>query len=482
MGCLKFDSMEELNSARNIVKEIISKIKSFYQKFLSVSHDNGTSYDEEKIKGSRKISKKTKHKTHSIQNRSPERQLAIPSSAKNRIQRVQPSQSNQNNQTRFPPFELTLATKPGISTKGIQVFSDLSKDNLEVRMYSTISKKIDLWITEIHKNHRTPDKRRIGGTYTLLAMKNPKSYMIATWGKWIKVVENNESIYFGKLPEVLGSIQDIIYIRRLNCYIFNHCRKLYRKDVDRRHAYLFMNINCGCREGSSILYSEIHQKLIVAINFKDLGMIDLLRADIDTQVEKRVGDDIQDFKLFGRRKDKVACITANGWIVLYHFEYPQKTGFVVGLNKIDLLRGQRNEKALTLEVCDKGRHLIVEIGRNEDPYTCSRMLIFEIVKNELIQKSVLDPSPETIGQKDALKCIGFFGKTILWVGLSWREGRVLQVYEYEIFENRLRELEDFRQCHQEDSPVKMVRLGNQFFYTGYLGKVMKIDFRVKNYK
>ena len=102
----------------------------------------------------------------------------------------------------------------------------------------------DLQLT-VRQVKKFKETELIGSKPTLVALKNPNSYLVATQLKELKVIKNGLKLFSGLLPKDLQFLTDIIYIPTLNCYLLASSQVLYRKDIDSKPPYLFLEINCG---------------------------------------------------------------------------------------------------------------------------------------------------------------------------------------------------------------------------------------------
>ena len=75
----------------------------------------------------------------------------------------------------------------------------------------------------------------------------------------------------------------------------------------------------------------------------------------------------------------------------------------------------------------------------------------------------------------SLRCLGYFGKNILWIGLSDNTIGGLQVCDDDTEKQELKELKDKRVDHQEVEPQELHPLGNKFYYTGRDGRLMSVN-------
>ena len=316
----------------------------------------------------------------------------------------------------------------------------------------------------------------IGSFCTISALKNETSYMIGTECNGIKLIERGRQIYSGRLPVYDALLTDIIYIKSQNCYLLNYDEKVYRKDIDGRPPYLWMEIFCGLRPGASFRFSEVNDKLVVNKDEKNVSVICFERKEVELEVEKGdIGEFIWDFRIFGEQENKVVSLTKDGFLLLYKLDLSKRTGSVVSSHQIELIE-ERRELAASVVVCSENQYLCVEVESEEHPNICSRVLVFGICQNtqRITLKASIDQCSQKIGSKYALTCLGYAGCHLLWIGLSRSFNQIVQVYDFDTESEEFRELKERRIEHQEYDPFKVHRVGAQFFYTGKCGKFMRL--------
>ena len=340
---------------------------------------------------------------------------------------------------------------------------------------SSFLEKVNFQVEELGL-HQT-DRSIIGENLTHLALKNPVSYMIGTKEKGVKLFEDSAQIYSGMLPVYKAWLTDMIYVLPLDCYFMNHDHKLYRKDIDNKPPYLFMNVRCGNRVGASFRYSELHERMVVNKDNRNISVINLEKKRVEIEVLKSLGGDINDFRVFSENEDQVVALTKDGYVLLYQLDFGKKTGSVVSQTKLDLIE-ERYENGKSISICSKNKNLLVEIGQYWSSFICSRMVVLQLDSQKLVKKAVIDQYSQKIGSKYALECYGYAGRHALWIGLSWNHNGMAQVYDYDTQTAELKELVDKRIGLEERDPIKILKLANQFYYTGYRGKVMQLSLSV----
>ena len=368
-------------------------------------------------------------------------------------------------------------SKPNCINKSVQI--NLLKpvnQSIDLKLKSYSIDELRVKVSELRSESLFEGKNLIGGHWTIISLKSQNSYLIGTMKKGLRLRENGVEIYSGRLPIKDASFRDIIYIPLLDCYLIVHNNKLYRKDIDEKPPYLFMGVNCGFRQGSGLRYSKIHQRLVIIRSRRNISVINLQTKaiEIESSMRKRVVD----FRLFGNSEDQVILVTQDGFIMLYIIDFAKKIGSVVDQYEM-LLNVSLEEIPKSLAVCSKNKYIFVEVGRSLNN-TSSRMAIFKVSAVGLTREAILDNDSDSNwqGQKYALEYFTSVGRCLLWIGLSRRRGGYVQVYSYDTESGEFKEMKEKRVLHLEDEPLKLDRIGKKFFYTGALGKVMRIKLTV----
>ena len=352
---------------------------------------------------------------------------------------------------------------------------DLFKDHLEDRrprhQKQVRVEDLELVVEKIRNCHQ---EGLIGGNSTHIAVKNEKSFMIGThFLKGIRVIEEESEVYSGKLHVRDASLYDIIYIPPVNSYFLASETKLYRKDIDDKPPYLFIDMNCGYRVGACLRYSRLHERMIINKDSRNISVIDPETKEIEIELERIGKGKIMDFRLFGEDQDQVVSVTEDGHVILIGLDYEEKRARV-SQSEVKMIV-EREDRPRSIAVCDENHFVLVEIGQWRKPYICSRTILFEVRDGILVNLASIDQHSQEIGCKWALECLGYFGVNVLWLGLS-RNGPV-QVYAYNIETGKLKELEDKGVSHEEKYPLRLHRLNDKFYYTGYNGRFMSLSLR-----
>ena len=233
-----------------------------------------------------------------------------------------------------------------------------------------------------------------------------------------------------------------------------------------------MELICGVRQGGSMRYSKLNQRLIIVQNKRNIWVINLERK----QAEIRVGGagmsaEIQDFKIFGEKENRVISVAQNGDVLLTSFGYLRRKIYFFGHSCLKFIDNRR-ETALAMEVCDKNQYAVV--GINSGGFSSSRVLVMKIRSNSLVITAILDYYHRGIRSQICLSCCRYFGNHILWVGLPWGADSSAQIYHYDVEKMDFRLLDKISVGIGEVDPCQIHRIGDQLFYTGSEGKVMRL--------
>ena len=314
-----------------------------------------------------------------------------------------------------------------------------------------------------------------GDQSTFLAVKTDSTYMIGTETEELKVVNNGKQVFSGRLPEDAQYITAMTYISLLNCVIIHTDYGTYRKDFDDQPPYFFLNVPCAQASKKSSFSSE-NNRLLVAKRFRGLAVVNMRRRQREIELNQGYYGTIIDFKIFGKRVTKVVCLTWKGDILLYIFNFALKKICAINRAKVDRIV-ERNEIGLSIEVCEKGEYILVEISDVDEGF-CSRIIIFQLKTHIFKKVKIVDLYHQKIGYHDALKYVGYSGKHIYWVGLSCGDSGFAQIFDFDTETGEFTELEEKRIDHQEREPERIIRLGNQFYYVGRNGKVMRLTINI----
>ena len=150
------------------------------------------------------------------------------------------------------------------------------------------------------------------------------------------MIEENLEVYPARFPEDKIWFVDLIYIDHLDCYLLNYENKIYRKDIDGEEPYLYLDLDCGYKNGKSYSYSKIHPKLIVINNLYDITVANLERKQVQILIQTG-HDSIEDFQIFGKRENHIVWATYEGLIRVCSISYDLRKICTMHRHKIELI-------------------------------------------------------------------------------------------------------------------------------------------------
>ena len=325
--------------------------------------------------------------------------------------------------------------------------------------------RLDRLAVVVEEVNNFSERDVIGGRSTHIALKNPKSYLIGTEERGLKVIERDAQVFSGKLHENDRFLCDVVYCPAMNCYFLASLKMLYRKDINDRTPYRWMKIDFRGRIGAYLRYSSLNQRLMVVKGGTRIAVINPKTKKIEIVLEKSVGGIIKDFRVFGEQENRVVAVTVQGSLIAYSLDFKNQRGEVAFNEALKKMW----EHGLSIAVCSRNEYVCVEI---ESKWDSCKMSVFRLEEESLVQVACLDLHKKKIHAKYALEFLGYADRHLLWVGLSWENNGVAEVYNYDLESKKLKELEKKREQHQENRPLKLHRLGDKLYYVGKKGKLM----------
>ena len=388
---------------------------------------------------------------------------------KRRIKRV--PQIKIKPQHRDKSTQATPAKTPLPSTTDDEIFQ-------EIECIPSIKHKLKIKIEKIYQNY-SESRRGHTKSVTLLAMRDTEHYMLGNHSNGLQTFQGDEIVSKLKLPGMLKTIKDMIFIKSEGFYVIAQNKKIYKKRVGFRSLEEPLTVKSGFRHGACLRYSELNRRLIISQNCKNISAVNLQTNQIEFMVEKSGIDKIMDFRIFGKLEDRVVSITEEGYLFLYQMDYQRRRGEIIECTRIELM-SERSEAGISLAVCNRHQYIMVEVGQLNYPWNCSRMLVFEVQGRKMVQKAMLDQFNE-IGHKShksALICYRSLRNYVIWVGLSRGDDGVAQVFYYNKKSENFEEFKDLRVRHMEVDPVRLHRMSDgRFYYTGKDGALMRLSFQ-----
>ena len=341
---------------------------------------------------------------------------------------------------------------------------------------------LELKIEEV-QNHF--EKDLIGDGWTLLALKNPSSYLLHSIGKGLKVIENGKEFYSGKLdPTKYKYVRDTLYCKPLNCYFFyTDLHQIFRKDIDDKPPYLYISeIQADGREGAHLEYSRVNQRVIVNSEFWDeegqkavLGVLNLETKQVEFKTGPSPGSVDAAFKLLGEKEDRVIAVTKTS-VLHFQLDFERRLAETLGSVEIDFLK-ERGESMLSVSPCQKGKYCFFDILSNKDgTYGSSRVIVYKIDGSSIVQEATLDQIGEPY-QRFAIEPIGYFGRFVAWVACSNvdNDSTLVQAFIFDTETKELKELVEKRVQLAVGWVLKVDKFENALYFAEFHGKVFRLS-------
>ena len=345
----------------------------------------------------------------------------------------------------------------------------------EAHLRSIVKEKINRMKLTINEVNNYSQEGLIGGDSTHLALKNPKSFLIGTSRKGIKVFENDAQIFSGRLSrDGHDELYDAVYIASLTSYFLLSDSRIYRKDICTNPPHLFMSFNNDSKNCTFLRFSTIHQRLLITRDGKDISIINPRTRKIEVVFSKRVGKKIKDFQLIGELEDRGVTVTEYGYIVLYSLIFGKKRGFMTFYNCRLVQEGDGYPQSIA--VCDKNQYLFVLIAPKYN--YLSRVIILKLTNGSRLHAASAVKCSQNIGRNFACEIYGYIGSHILFFGLSRKKNGLVKIYGFDTEKGKWNELIGKKMTHKQHKPLRMHRLGDKFYYTGNLGKLLVLSLNV----
>ena len=313
----------------------------------------------------------------------------------------------------------------------------------------------------------------VGRRITFIAMKNHNSYLIASDRAGLILLEDGAKLCSDVLPRTYKYLSHTIYYPPEDCYFLTSRTNIYKKDIDGKAPYLFIDAKVGYGHAAFLRNSILSKRLMFCMGGRHICVINPIFKRIEVQMKSDLGNDfISDFRVFGKKEDRVVSVTWKGHIFLYAFGSTAGRG-IVGHHQEELIEEDRKEAIQSVAVCEKNEYLFVETGHRISQH-CSRMIILRVNQNTLVKTATIDQFDQQIGFKFALEPLGRFGSHLLWVGLTLFKSGLIQVFDYNTETEEFRELEEKRVNHRAKRPYKLHLLDEKFYYIDWNAKLRSL--------
>ena len=389
----------------------------------------------------------------------------------NSIQEGKDQQPKKNKRT--PPTE-----------ERYQTFDKETQLSIQEKILSKIEIRTEELKINCPKNYKDVIGKNPGLSPVYLSLKNHNSFLQVFNFIRVKLIENAELIFAGKFKdEKKNWVRDVSYQKSLNCYLLALDFKIYRKDIDRRPCYLFLDLKCGLLTNSTLVYydyfrredclrySKLNKKLIVNNGKSRISVLDMSLKKVNAVLKIPSDEALCDFQLLGDREDRLVTITQKGELNLFKiltrasiFKMNFYLDLVMVRKKIDIFVDPNNKFIIvqTGNLVPSSKSSILRILRVND--SADELELVRMVKKHQCG---------FYGQFKFCFCGQFAGKSLV-VGLGLN-----LISEAEIF---LVDSESLEFGTVEGKTVELgekvvmgcCRLGDDIYYTGSHAKLMKL--------
>ena len=180
----------------------------------------------------------------------------------------------------------------------------------------------------------------------------------------------------------------------------------------------------------------------------------------------------------------MVSLSSEGQIFVHAVNYEMKK--VLMVHKIQLRDRGNDHLFQCLGVCDQSKLILAGSNNKMFMLKLEAHTLTEQVQRLGVQaaddanfstdSSASNNFAGQFGSIEDLECYGYVGNHVLWVGMEYDDCRgFVRIYDYDLEKNELRELEDKKVMNYEYYPIKILKFGNNFYYTGMDGGFHKIS-------
>ena len=162
------------------------------------------------------------------------------------------------------------------------------------------------------------------------------------------------------------------------------------------------------------------------------------KKQVEVKINSKSVSGINDFRIFGEKESRVACLTGKGLVHLLSFNYSLRKINTGQSYKIVL--NPDSEKGVSLAVCDQSKYILAST-KDLALYNSSRLIILKVEGHRLVEIAALSLQNQGIGPQYAIESFGYSGRHILWVGISSMSGDAsVHLYDFDTQTRTLRSL------------------------------------------
>ena len=327
---------------------------------------------------------------------------------------------------------------------------------------------------EILKDHS--GSIHVGGSMTRFALKNHNSYFIGSQGNGYKLFENGQKVDEGAFSAGANDLVNAVYVKDCDCYFMILSGKLYRKRIDALSPEIWID-NQGFGVGlwwnhhTALYYSEKLKRIVTVKGDKTIAFIDPNKKEIEFQLLFGFADHLMDVKFFGENDEKILFVAQNGYVGIFKYNLNQRKGQII--SKIHY-PGSGEQRGSAIDIDSRNKvALISTLHCRQSPCKLSTIKAFEIWNDQLTQTASLDVDDGSHWIK-GLRFVKNDKNLSIFVGVDTADRGNVHTYRYNSLTKVLTQERQKRVSTQEETPMKLVRLDEWFYYTGQDGKLMRV--------
>ena len=170
--------------------------------------------------------------------------------------------------------------------------------------------------------------------------------------------------------------------------------------------------------------------------------------------------------------NKLAYLKENGCLVIRKYSHDKNASKMVTETQLEEL-DDRDEKSVTFCACPNGRYFVVHTMDEEK--TFSRLIVFELEKDGLVELDVLDLMDSEIKYMKALSFLKYYGNSFVIIGVKWSENSKSCILGFVYKEDELDQIDLGAQKTKLSNVFRLEKVGQQLFGIDKGVKLFRID-------
>ena len=341
-----------------------------------------------------------------------------------------------------------------------------------------------------------------------LAVKNEESYLVAFRDIGLALYEKGKLIFTDVDPKLrFANLEhlDVVFVRSLGYYLLCSNNKLYKKRIDSSAPYLFMDIELNAFEMSCFKMVPDYRCRVIFVDLDDqMFLVNLKTGKIEIKYSRKTADQEGDKRLKHYQPHRVNWkLEANAGnpdakssILVTQLTNDRKiisfcprsrqilkaTNLEPFLEQFDTHEDENVIDPDSFTLCPKNRYICLKIMLYHTGEEYPILALFEIAEDYGLSfvasiKSQEVEGPQSWAALSVLRSFGYFGEQrLLFVGLedSWvKKDGCLIFFEFNTQGKPLTVVSSLKTVFEEKQVTQLSKLGEYFYYSGGLGKVMR---------